>query len=288
MKIAAPNLPFAYLTGICSTLKTLEDCCDIELFVWNAEKPLMDVLDEVKPDLLLLYEYQVDTVLDIASESMNFDYIVLSATPVKLTKQPAIYITDHEYIKNFIRYQRNTLMVKPSANVAQIHNGTAFEELESDICIFNTDIKLGIEHLRTIEWLVSKYNVKIFGPQKMNFPNYLGDTNIFERANIIKSSKICLDLGNFDCLDASYLQVAPVVLNGSKPEYKNFKSIKSLEEILNDIVYDNKNRQNYCNEVYKNILQGKTFYHRVAEIFTLLKDQARSRQCLNKLKELIS
>ena len=141
MKIAAPNLPFAYLTGICSTLKTLEDCCDIELFVWNAEKPLMDVLDEVKPDLLLLYQHQVDTVLDIAAESMNFNYIVLSAAPVKLTKQPAIYITDHEYIKNFIRYQRNTLMVKPSANVAQIHNGTASVDLESDICKINLCVK---------------------------------------------------------------------------------------------------------------------------------------------------
>tara|TARA_R110002020_G_scaffold103292_7_gene241929 strand:+ start:2354 stop:3220 length:867 start_codon:yes stop_codon:yes gene_type:complete len=288
MKIAAPHLPFAYLTGICSTLKTLEDCCDLELFMWNTEKPLMDVLDEVKPDLLFLYQDQVNTVLDLAAESMNFNYIVLTSAPVQVSKQPAIYITDHEYIKNFIRYQRNTLMVKPSANVAQIHNGKASKDLESDICIFNIDINIGIEHLRAIEWMVSKYNVKIFGPQKMNFPNYLGSTNIFERANILKSSKVCIDLGNFDCLDASYLQVAPVVFNGSQSQYKNFKSIKSLEEILHDIVYDNKNRETYCNEVYKNVIQGKTFYHRVAEMFTLLSDQTRSRQCLNKLKELIS
>lgn len=288
MKIAAPHLPFAYLTGICSTLKTLEDCCDLELFMWNTEKPLMDVLDEVKPDLLFLYQDQVNTVLDLAAESMNFNYIVLTSAPVQVSKQPAIYLTDHEYIKNFIRYQRNTLMVKPSANVAQIHNGKASKDLESDICIFNIDINIGIEHLRAIEWMVSKYNVKIFGPQKMNFPNYLGSTNIFERANILKSSKVCIDLGNFDCLDASYLQVAPVVFNGSQSQYKNFKSIKSLEEILHDIVYDNKNRETYCNEVYKNVIQGKTFYHRVAEMFTLLSDQTRSRQCLNKLKELIS
>ena len=44
MKIALPNLSFPYITGISSALKTLEDTCDIEVFVWKAEKPLMDIL----------------------------------------------------------------------------------------------------------------------------------------------------------------------------------------------------------------------------------------------------
>ena len=53
MKVALPDLPFAYLRGIASALKTLEDECELQLFMWNDTTPLMDVFDEIKPDLVI-------------------------------------------------------------------------------------------------------------------------------------------------------------------------------------------------------------------------------------------
>lgn len=288
MKVALPDLPFAYLRGIASTLKTLEENCDLELFIWNTNKPLMDVLDEVKPDLVFLYQNQANITLELAAQDFQFDYMVFSASPLQLKKQPIAYITDQKYINDFINYQKNTLMVKPSANVAQIHNGQESDILRGDICVFNNDIQVGMEHLKILEWLTVKYNTKIFGPQKIPLPQYLGDFTIFERADALSSNKVCIDLGNFDCLDASYLKTAPVVLNGVHTLYKNFKSIKQLEEILDPLINDTKDRNQYCSSVYENVLNGQTFYHRVAEIFSMVGDQARSQGCLNKLKELVS
>lgn len=288
MKIALPDLPFSYLKGIASTLKTLESCCDLELFIWNSEKPLMDVLDEVKPDIVIVYQHQANIALDIAAESFNFNYIALTSSPLQLKKQPIAYITDKKYTANFLNYQNNTLTVKPSANVAQIHNGHVSEILHSDICIFNNDIRLGREHSTIFEWLVTNYNTKIFGPQKVECLQYLGDVNIFERADAIASSKVCIDLGNFACLDSSYLKVAPIVLNGDNPLYKNFKSIKQLEEAVTHIIDHTKDRNKYCNAIYKDVLKNKTFYHRIADIFTVIGDHTRAKQCLNKLKELVS
>ena len=54
MKIVLPNLPFPYIQGLASALKTLEESCDMQIFLWNLEKPLMDVLDELRPDIILL------------------------------------------------------------------------------------------------------------------------------------------------------------------------------------------------------------------------------------------
>ena len=94
MKIALPNLSFPYITGLSSALKTLEDTCDIEVFIWKAEKPLMDIIDEIKPDLIFLYQHQTNITLDLAAETLNFDYITFSATPIQLNKKPIAYITD--------------------------------------------------------------------------------------------------------------------------------------------------------------------------------------------------
>ena len=288
MKIALPNLPFPYIIGLSSALKTLEDICDIEVIIWNSEKPLMDMMDEIKPDLIFLYQHQTNIAIDIASETLNFDYIVFSATPVQLNKKPIAYITDQEHITNFINYQKNTLVVKPSANVAQIHNGRKSDIFESEISVFNNDIQVGIEHIKILQWLTAKYNTKVFGPQKIAIPEYLGSTDIFERANALKSSLVSIDLGNFSCLDAGYLKVAPVVLNGSHNLYRNFKSIKDLENILDNLIGKNKEREEYCASVYQDVINSKTFYHRVAEIFQTIGDQQRSQGSLNKLKELVS
>ena len=45
---------------------------------------------------------------------------------------------------------------------------------------------------------------------------------------------------------------------------------------------------NVVSKIAYNILQNKTFYHRVAEIFSMIGDQKRSEKSLNKLKELVS
>lgn len=288
MKIVLPNLPFAYIQGIGSTLKTLEDSCNLEVFLWSSEKPLMDVLDELKPDLIFLYQQHIDTTLEIGAQDLNFDYIALTTTPIQIKKLPIVYITEASSIGQFINYQKSTLITTPSANVAQVHNGQHSDMFTSDICVFNKDVPLGIEHLHILEWLSTHYNTKIFGPQKVNLPQYLGDCTIFERADAIVSSKVCIDLGNFDLLDTSYLKRAPLVLNGTHALYKNFKSIGELEEILKNVINDTKDRQKYCNAVYKDVIKDKTFYHRVAEIFTAIGDQTRSQQCLKKLKELVS
>ena len=287
MKIALPNLSFPYITGLSSALKTLEDTCDIEVFVWNSEKPLMDMLDEIKPDLIFLYQHQTNIAIDLAAETLNFDYIVFSATPIQLNKKPIAYITDQEHISNFISYQKNTLVVKPSANVAQIHNGKSSDMFQSEISVFNNDVQLGPEHLKILQWLTAKYHTKLFGPQKIAMPQYLGSTDIFERADALKSSLVSIDLGNFSCLDMAYLKVAPVVLNGSNTLYRNFKSIKDLENILENLLNE-KERKQYCDSVYQDVINGKTFYHRVSEIFQAIGDQQRSQGSLNKLKELIS
>ena len=248
----------------------------------------MDIIDEIKPDLIFLYQHQTNITLDLAAETLNFDYITFSATPIQLNKKPIAYITDQEHISNFINYQKNTLLVKPSANVAQIHNGKIDDMFKSEVSVFNNDIQLGPEHLKILQWLTAKYNTKLFGSQKIAMPQYLGSTDIFERADAVKSSLVSIDLGNFSCLDIAYLKVAPVVLNGVNELYRNFKSIKELENIIDTLLSKNQERKEYCDSVYQDVINGKTFYHRVAEIFQVIGDQKRSQGSLNKLKELIS
>ena len=288
MKIVLPNLPFPYVQGLASALKTLEDSCDLQVFLWNLEKPLMDVLDELRPDIILLYQQHIDVTLEIAAQDLDFNYIALTGTPVQIKKLPIAYITDNNYIGQFINYQKQTLISQPSANVAQIHNGQHSDKLDSEVCVFNNNVQLSAEHIKILEWIAANYHTKILGPQKIDLPQYLGNFTIFERADAIASSKVCIDLGNFDMLDASYLKRAPVVLNGTNDLYKNFKSIGQLEEILNNLISNKQDRKKYCNTVYEDILKNKTFYHRVAEIFTIIKDQKRSEKSLNKLKELVS
>ena len=142
MKIVLPNLLFPYIQGLASALKTLEESCDMEIFLWNLEKPLMDVLDELRPDIILLYQQHIDATLDIAAEDLDFNYIALTGTPVQIKKIPMVYITDNNYIGQFINYQKQTLISQPSANVAQIHNGEYSDKLNADICVFNNRISL--------------------------------------------------------------------------------------------------------------------------------------------------
>ena len=73
MKIVLPNLPFPYIQGLASALKTLEESCDMQILLWNLEKPLMDVLDELRPDIILLYQQHIDVTLDSDTAVCDFD-----------------------------------------------------------------------------------------------------------------------------------------------------------------------------------------------------------------------
>ena len=270
MKAVFSKIDNKILNGICSSL---ECCSDIETIIWDSEtKPVMDMFDELKPDILFCEGNISARELHIARANYPRVAIVLMADEDFSSFSPNLILT-HEKSEDFPS-------IKPSvgANIAQINRGTKREKLESEIVCFSDDLNIDARVGAILDFVCNTYKTKIFGSQKIQVPNYLGiiDNNI--KADAICSSKIMLDLGQDSWRDSCSLGVTPLVLSEDTiSNIGTFTDIASLKREIDKALEENKN-----NNILKMMIYNKTYFDLVCEILSFF----GVNQCVEELQTL--
>ena len=289
MKIVIPNLPFSHFQHIAGCLKIIESTHPLEVLLWNADnKPLIDVFDEIKPDIIFLHEKQLDLSFQMVCNEFDFKYVLMGSSPPKeIDKKPSAIITEEEFLENFC-IGDNALPLRAAANVSQIQNSDFKEELASEVLVITGLFQMTQAIVESIVFLCDAFKTKIIGDEKFALPNYLGRVDIFERADFIKSSQVLVDFGTQDFLDASCLGTASIVASSSfVPCVRSFNSIDSLRQNINDLLSDKIIYQEYCDKGRALVSQEHTYFHRSASVFSAIGEPEISQTLLNKIEEIV-
>jgi len=290
VKILIPDLNFIHFRNIAGCLQTMENKTDVKTFLWNVDqRSIIDVFDEISPDVVLLHENQIDRAFDIVSSEFDFKYVlVASRDHPEVTKKPDAIITSKQFEKNFS--DRNDIIsLLPAAKVTQIHSGKKNDLMECDVLVSTDTLPQTPPIIESMMSLADKFTTKVIGETPVSLPSYLGKVNMFERADFIKSAKVFVDFGSYDYLDAAYLKTAP--LFGQPPmgglgNVKTFSDIPALLEQVQHLVDNPKESQEYANSLYEDVIDNHTYYHRTASVLKKigLKDIADS--LMDFMKEL--
>ena len=143
MKIIIPQIPTQIFYNLAQCLESIKNTSNIELVFWSYQhKSIVDMFDELQPDIVFLHESQLDAAFNIVSQEFDFRYVLLTenAIPNQLVKQPDAVLT-HPAFRDRIE-NNNIINLRPLASVAQIHNAEYQEDMSSDILVNTSGIEL--------------------------------------------------------------------------------------------------------------------------------------------------
>ena len=291
MKILIPNFHFFHFRNIAGCLQTIAEKTDVQTFLWEPDqRPIIDVFDELHPDVVFIHENQLDAAFNIVSKEFDFKYVLVgSKEPEGVEKYPDVIVTTSSFKENFSSPSQ-TISLLPAAKVTQIHSGKKDDSLESEVLITTGVVPNTGPVINSIQALCHKFNTKIIGDEPIPLPNYLGKTSMFERADFIKSSKVLVDFGSYDYLDAAYLGVPSLfgqnILEGLG-SVKTFRDIPTLLQQTQDILDNPEQAQEYAKLMREHITESHTYYHRTASLFSKMGIKDVADSLIDFFKELL-
>lgn len=225
------------------------------------DKKVFDGFYENKPDIVILQPFQINNEIREAVKRFGSKCFVIGADD-----------------PDFIRFD-----VKPAANIAQLLAKKDCKRFFSEIA-YITLAEPKDNELQFIEQFLS-CGIKIFG-HPVPYTSYICKVNSFaDIARILASSIYLVDFYNNLVLDAwmNNCVCTPYRPNPVLFPSDIFGGCQSPQDFMFDACDKSKitNAQNW-------ILDGNTYFHRVAEVFDILELPTESEKCknLNIIKEL--
>jgi len=287
-KIAIPtNFAQEILHPLASVLKTVE-CESLQVGFWDPrQKSIFDLFDEFSPSHLFVTKDHLSDELNMLSDEFDFKYALVTdhqQLTIPIRKDPDLVIntagTAGQIPEGHMPWQ-------PASNVAQIHSGSYQKNKQSDILVLTGSVPMSNKMLSIIDYMSQKYCVKVVGSELIDSNCYLGSINIFEKADFIKSTKMLLDFGSYDCLDAAYLKTPSLVYSERTPVFRYFSGLPQLVGLAREVLQNESgDTENYAEGLYRYVTGGHTSYHRCAAVFEMLGDLHIKALVMDKFREL--
>jgi hypothetical protein len=234
MKVVFNKSDSPVFNGLCSSM---ECCSEVETVLWDSEtKPIMDMFDETKLDLLFCEDNISPRELHIARSNYPNVGVVLMADSDLKQFGPNLVLSFEE-TEDF-----PTIGPSVGANIAQLNRGAKRDKLTSEVILFSDDLKIDARVGAILDFVCNSYRTKIFGAQKIQVPNYLGTIGNRVKADAICSSKISED---------------------DIPNVGTFTDVGSLKKEIDKTLKDNKDTGILRMMVYNN-----TYFDLACEIFS--------------------
>jgi hypothetical protein len=266
MKIIIPNIPIPILLDIVQCLESIKEVANIQPLLWNVQhKSITDMFDEIQPNLLFIHESQLDMAFEMLCQELEFEYILVGNQPIPshISKTPKVILTDNPETQ----FNQTYIPIRPLARIAQIHNAKMDHTIESEVLVNTTNITITPDIQKLLLFLSNKYKTKIFGQQPIRSHHYIGDVDMFQRANLIKSAKCVVDFTEYDFWDASYLKIPCICMNPRHPFIMPFNNIQNLNNNLHGIINNNIVRSKYIMDCYEKVYENNTSYHLSSQVF---------------------
>ena len=287
MKIIIPNIPIPIVHGVAQCFQSIAHLSDIQIDMWDVnKKSVMDAVDERQPDIVFIYESQLDRGFIQLCSERNFKYVLVATTtiPSDLPQQPAAILTPSQ--SSHLFSSNNVIEIRSVSHIPQIHNAQYDAGMKSEVLLNTSGVSITKDVESLLLYLISKYNTKIIGDVPVGLHQYLGMVDMVERANFIKSAQSVVDLGGLDCWDAAYLQIPAISSDISHNIILSFNNITTLDTHLNSILNNKLVRSRYVEQCYQEACNN-TSYHFTAHLCNLIDEVSLGNTLLQYLKELI-
>ena len=287
MKIIIPNIDIPIFKYIAQCLETIASD-NLNVLYWNPSiVPVIDMFDELNPNVVFLHESQLDEAFKIVCRDFDFKYVVFvsgeTALPADLAHPPHAIIAPPDSTVDVNDYP--LICVRPLANIPAIHNAQYVENLKSEILIDTTHLNIDDELLKLLSYLIATHHTKIIGDNALPLHQYMGKATMSERANFIKSTNIFLDLGTGEgFLDAAYLKVAALTTLSTNSIILNFNNLPTLQTHLDTLINQDLVKKQYIAQSYAHVCEQDTIYHFSSELFNLISESNIAKVLLEYMK----
>lgn len=193
---------------------------------------LIQMLHGIKPDILVLNEASVNLDLEVTAyiDKKKPKVILYGSKPEEAYGYDVFFLDPNS--KTDV-VGENIFVEKKLPHINALINGRYNKALASNIVTFVSE-NVNETLLNT---LLKNYDVKVFGNKKIEHPKYLGNINPKQRADILSSTEIFVDLGTGDFFDAILCGCKTCVLsNEQSEEVKTFQDIISMTSCVNDLL----------------------------------------------------
>ena len=262
--------------GLASSVVWIPQC---EVITWNpAEKPVMDMFDEVKPDIVISSsEVFSDKATEFAKKAYPNAIMICVGHIEDYLVEPNFCIGQHQH--------RNLpiLAFGDGPMLGKIGNPSVEECLRSDVvCITSNVRELTELDNQIIQYLSSMSSItfKAFGTNKIPVKNYLGIVDHQTEANAINSSKIILDLDGGSGYDGLWLKknvITTKEIDFSTRVNNALECKKALDEILSEEE----------NPALITLVQTRTYFDLTCDMFRFIGLEDYANFILGKKGELI-
>ena len=265
--------------GIASSLFWIPDT---EVIIWLSQtKPLMDMFDETKPDIVMA-DWTKFSTPEMAIAAQIYPHTKLVALGDPESDNGATGLQPDLSISNYGVGGTPYIGFSGGAMIGHIGSPTPEEHLKTDLlCI--TDYILDLDKVMwAIDFLCENYNIKIFGTKRINIPHYLGQIDYTTKAASLASTTVYVDLDGESWYDAAWLGKQCVSI--SKECFNSFKDTKTLKNNVDKAlgVTPEKNSAEI-----KLIAKNKTYFEITNEILSFFNLTEQRNQLTEKKRELI-
>jgi len=264
------------------TIPYMQRMFEVVILNQDGENEIIKALNETKPDVLFITKDNWSNAVQ-AYRNINKCKVVMFADEI-------VNNVDFTITNNIdLLSTPNTHMDLVLADLS-VMNYLDRDVEKTDVSLFindNTDIPSYI-----VDFLCQNYNVKIYGNKKINSPRYLGIPNSIEKMEILNKSKVIIDLGTYDYMDAILLGCYPVVYtNTSIPEeFTSFDDLISISEAM-DYVQEESNQEDIKNKLsslYGHFLQTNNYLSALINIFNNLGYAEQTKKLFEIKGEIIN
>jgi hypothetical protein len=252
---------------------------ETEVVTWiSKEKPVMDMFDETKPDILILSAEKLDMPeLQIARSRYPNTKIVSVGEVGGNVLSPDLSIGHTGKPMPF-----PCIPFFGGAMVGMIGSPVKEKYLGCDIlCITDYIDVSNSDSIAYLDFVCENYNTKIFGQKKVPFPNYLGILSPAQRSSALASASIYLDLDGHSWYDGAWLGMEVISVSDSSINF--FNNIKDLEEKINFCL----SRNGSAKQSIKASVMNSTYFDLTSDILNFFGLQSQGNFLQQKKKELV-
>lgn len=283
MKTIAIHNKSHYITGLVAAL----DACRYPVLWWNPDvKPIFDMMEEKKPNLLLCHSEDINIDMVNALEEYNPKIVLIGFSSAYI--KPDLLCIPEEKIKNpkIVEYLEKSglkiMTINKRANVAQYNGGKFCEEYSSDILYLSRE-QPSNNTITILKYLINNtnYRVKICGNYQLPFAEYLGRIDLSTALDMMKSSKVVLDFDGDIAWNCAAMNV-PCLSNRDDNCAIYYQNTDDLMDKINSILVSS-SQPNLIEELYN---KKMTYHHLLAQILENINLTTEASDITSKIPQL--
>lgn len=282
MKIVVVQKNNDIIEGLAGAFATINE----QVIVWSPlQRSALDMFDELKPDIFICEGIDIDEGIRIGLNDYQHTKLVLFGMSAPNDVNPSLMCFPSQLNKE----QASLLNTKGlpavqlgvAANLAKFCRGKYVPSYASDL-LYISDIQwMGTAIPSVIERLI-QYRLKIVGPHRMPYPEYVGTCSLPTLCDIMKSTTIGFDFTNKHIYDYAINKVFCI-----STEHSEFcPQLQSIDEIGKYIGAE-KLRKKHIKEAYKYV-KDHTYFHRAAEVCKMLELPEISERLITVVKSILA